>query len=226
MMRSWSKYRCLKSKINLHFHNRQHDKALEDRNELEMQCIGFNEIKKERNERIKMLQDRVTAYELQNDHNEKKAIEFETKYITILELYESSKKEYNDACSRIEDVNQSKTNFELLCEHRLTKIKDLEREVNMKEDKILEFRNRFDLATQKLLEKDTKLREIQLERDKIESQFQKFKQSMVSDSKRSQDDSPTTSKEKQASKKNEWMKKREREEKSFVDANDYILVCK
>ena len=96
----------------------------------------------------------------------------------------------------------------------------------MRDDKILEFRNRFDLATQKLLDKDTKLREVQIERDKLESQFQKFKQSMLADSKRALEDSPKTAKEKQASKKSDWMKKREREEKSFVDANDYVLVCK
>ena len=155
-----------------------------------------------------------------------KAIEYENKLNAIEQLYESSKEEYKNAWSRITDVNNSKFNFEILCEHRLDTIKRLEREIKIKEEKSIEFRNRFDLATQKLLEKDSIIREITLEKDKIESQFNKFKQKFVSDDDKPEDDSKETQKEKSLKKKESWIKKREKEEKSFIDANDYILVCK
>jgi chromosome segregation ATPase len=173
-----------------------------------------------------MLQDRLTVLEVQNDYNEKRAIDFETKYKTLSELYDSSKLEYEQACSRIKDVNNTKSNFEMLSEHRLIKIKDLEREIYLKEDKILEFRSRFESLTQKLIDKDETLRKLQIERDKVESQFQKFKKSMIEDGVKSPEESPDASKSKLKAKKDKWIKSREREEKSFIDANDYILVCK
>jgi len=44
-----------------------------------------------------MLQDRVTALEMQNDYNEKRAIDFETKYETLSEIYENTRVEYENA---------------------------------------------------------------------------------------------------------------------------------
>jgi len=79
-----------------------------------------------------MLQDRVTALEMQNDYNEKRAIDFETKYETLSEIYENTRVEYENAWSRIKDVNNSKSNFEMLSEHRLAKIKDLEKDITLK----------------------------------------------------------------------------------------------
>ena len=95
----------------------------------------------------------------------------------------------------------------------------------MKEDKILEFRERFDAATQKLVNKDEILQNTRLEKDKIEAQFQKIKESMIQEGLISQDGEEVT--ENLIKKgKNQWIKRREKEEKSFIDANDYIQVCK
>lgn len=162
--------------------------------------IGFEQIRKERNQRIKNLQEKVTELEAQNNQMEKELLEIETKHKTVVELYTQSQTEYNEACLRIKDVNSSKTNFELLCEHRLTKIKDLEREIYLKSDKIMEFRNRFEQITQKLLQKDEIIHDLNVEKDKIESQFQKFKESILGDTSRGLNDSPKTFKEKQEGK--------------------------
>ena len=155
-----------------------------------------------------------------------KCIEYENRLNAVEQLYESSKEEYKTAWSRISDVNNSKFNFEILWEHRLTTIKRLEREIKIKEEKSIEFRNRFDLSTQKLLEKDNLIRELTLEKDKIESQFNKFKQQFTLDDDDKDKEGKEVQKENAIKKKESWIKKREKEEKSFIEANDYILVCK
>lgn len=197
-----------------------------DKNEFEKQFIGYTQIKDSLMARLKMFQDRVEALDVQNNMNESKAMDYESKYLTMQEMYESSKAEFEDACIRIQDVNSTKTNYELLSEHRLTKIKDLEKEIRMKENKITEFRDRFDSVTLKLLNKDEVLRDTRLEKEKIEAQFQKFKETMLKEGMGTIDSSADSAREKQEAKKNQWVKKREREEKSFIDANDYVLVCK
>lgn len=49
---------------------------------------------------------------------------------------------------------------------------------------------------------------------------------MIEEGVKSPEESPDAAKSKLKSKKDKWIKSREREEKSFIDANDYILVCK
>jgi len=173
-----------------------------------------------------MLQDRLGSLEYQSTYEQKLRIEYETKLKTVQELFENLKSEYDNACSKIADVNNSKINFEILCEHRLATIRQLEREIKMKEEKSIEFRNRFDLATQKLLDKDNRIRDLLLEKDKIEAQLKNFKEKFVNNDEKPEDDPKDTEQEKQRRKKQSWLQKREKEEKSFVDANDYILVCK
>ena len=50
---------------------RENEIVLNEKNEYQKMWIGFDEVKKERNERIKMLQDRLTSVEFQNNFNEK-----------------------------------------------------------------------------------------------------------------------------------------------------------
>jgi hypothetical protein len=177
-------------------------------------------------ERFRLSQDRVEALEVQNEINQNKATDCESKLKIMEDMYNCSKGEFEDACIKIQNSSNTSTNFELLCEHRLTKIKDLEREVRMKENKILEFRDRFDMATQKLLNKDEVLRDTRLEREKIDTEFQIFKQLMLNESKEEIEVSTKSARERKLAKKNKWVKRREFEEKSFIDANDYVLVCK
>ena len=172
-----------------------------------------------------MLKERVESLETQNKYNETKFLEYESKYRIISELYENSKSEFHETYSKMQDVSKNWTNSELLSEHRLVKIKDLEREVHLKEDKILEFRTRFDMVTQKLLNKDEILQGLKVEKDKIEAQFQEFKEAMIQEGKFSTI-SEESNKGKLKERKKNWASKREKEEKSFIDANDYALVWK
>lgn len=104
-------------------------------------------------------------------------------------------------------------------------MKDLEREVQMKEDKILEFRERFDAVTQNLLNKEKNLHDTRVEKEKIEAEYQQFKDLMIKEGKflaaveEEREENATQA-------KHRWNKQREEEEKSFVDANEHVRVLK
>jgi len=61
-----------------------------------------------------------------------------------------------------------------------------------------------------------------MERDKIDTHFQKYKQAVLSDPDKNFEGTEEAIKIKNKKSKKDWNDKRDREEKSFVDANDYI----
>ena len=101
----------------------------------------------------------------------------------------------------------------MLSEHRLTAIEKLQEELKIKDEKTTQFRNRFDLAVEKLLEKDNIIHSLRLEAEKLHSQLHKIKENVVGEKIEYKPIKQKDFKEKD-------------QIKNFIDANDYILVCK
>ena len=101
----------------------------------------------------------------------------------------------------------------MLSEHRLATIEKLQEEIKIKEEKTIQFRNRFDLASEKLVEKDNIIHSLRLEAEKLHSQLHKMKENAIGETLEYKPIKHKDFKEKE-------------QVKHFLDANDFILVCK
>ncbi|CAI2368650.1 unnamed protein product [Moneuplotes crassus] len=201
------------------------DLTLNEKSHYQTECAGHEEITNEMQSRLDFYKATSETLSAENKEIKDKMESLEIQFRNLSEVYTHSKVEYDNTLIQMKKASQSRGNFELLSEHRLKVIKSLEREVNMKENKILEFREHYDTATQHLVNKEKICNDLRMAKEKIEIEFQNFKELMIKQGyyfgKKDQEISENIQKHQKV-----WKEERETEEKSFFDANKFIEVSK